>query len=55
MKYAVLCTSGAKKSWGYGPTNDIIKVVDGMKWRRLGGSDIVVSDWVALCVVLLKK
>jgi len=27
-----------------GPTNEIIKVVNGMKRRRLGGSDIIVSE-----------
>ena len=27
-----------------GPTNEIVKVVNGMKYRRLGGSDILVSE-----------
>jgi hypothetical protein len=27
-----------------GPTNEIVKIVNGMKHRRLGGSDIIVSD-----------
>jgi len=27
-----------------GPTNDIVSVVDGIKRRRLGGSDIIVSE-----------
>jgi len=27
-----------------GPTNEVVKVVNGMKHRRLGGSDIVVSE-----------
>ena len=38
-----------------GPTNEVVKVVNGMKRRRLGGSDIVVSElglgtqrWVSL-------
>lgn len=29
---------------GKGPTNEIIKSVNGMRHRRLGGSDIVVSE-----------
>jgi diketogulonate reductase-like aldo/keto reductase len=28
----------------YGPTNEVVKVVNGMKHRRLGNSDIVVSE-----------
>lgn len=31
-----------KKS--FGPTNEIVKVVNGIKHRRLGGSDIIVSE-----------
>ena len=27
-----------------GPTNEVVKVVNGMKHRRLGGSDILVSE-----------
>ena len=33
----------AKPKAPKGPTNEIVKVVNGMKQRRLGGSDIVVS------------
>ena len=29
---------------GKGPTNEIIKSVNGMRHRRLGGSDVVVSE-----------
>ena len=29
---------------GKGPTNEVIKTVNGMKLRRLGGSDILVSE-----------
>jgi hypothetical protein len=29
---------------GKGPTNEVIKSVNGMKLRRLGGSDILVSE-----------
>lgn len=29
---------------GFKPTNEIVKVVKGMRHRRLGGSDIVVSE-----------
>ena len=43
------------KPKGKGPTNEVVKVVHGMKRRRLGGSDIVVSElglgtqrWVSL-------
>jgi hypothetical protein len=28
----------------HGPTNEIVSVVDGIKRRRLGGSDIIVSE-----------
>ena len=42
-----------------GPTNEVVKVVQGMKRRRLGGSDIAVSElglgtqrW---CVVVLRR
>jgi Aldo/keto reductase family len=35
-------TGGAYKSKG--PTNEVVKVVNGMKHRRLGGSDILVSE-----------
>jgi aryl-alcohol dehydrogenase-like predicted oxidoreductase len=38
-------TASAKKSNGSkGPTNEVVKVVNGMKRRRLGGSDIFVSE-----------
>lgn len=33
-----------KNKTGGGPTNQVIKVVNGIKHRRLGGSDIVVSE-----------
>lgn len=37
--------AGIPKSSGKGgPTNEIVKVVNGIKHRRLGGSDIVVSE-----------
>ena len=29
---------------GKGPTNEVVKAVNGMKLRRLGGSDILVSE-----------
>ena len=29
---------------GKGPTNEVVKSVNGMKLRRLGGSDILVSE-----------
>jgi hypothetical protein len=29
---------------GKGPTNEVVKTVNGMRQRRLGGSDIVVSE-----------
>jgi len=32
------------KKYPTGPTNEVVKVVNGMKRRRLGGSDIVVSE-----------
>ena len=32
------------KKGGGGPTNEVVKVVNGMKHRRLGNSDIVVSE-----------
>eukprot|EP00529_Nitzschia_sp_RCC80_P023866 CAMPEP_0113445202 /NCGR_PEP_ID=MMETSP0014_2-20120614/3065_1 /TAXON_ID=2857 /ORGANISM="Nitzschia sp." /LENGTH=464 /DNA_ID=CAMNT_0000336247 /DNA_START=162 /DNA_END=1556 /DNA_ORIENTATION=- /assembly_acc=CAM_ASM_000159 len=38
-------SGGKRKSGGKGgPTNEVVKVVNGMKHRRLGNSDIVVSD-----------
>ena len=36
-------TANIKKGGG-GPTNEVVKVVNGMKQRRLGNSDIVVSE-----------
>lgn len=41
-KAAANTNSGNYKSAG--PTNEVVKVVDGMKRRRLGGSDILVSE-----------
>jgi len=35
---------GATPSSSKGPTNEVVKVVKGIKHRRLGGSDIVVSE-----------
>jgi aryl-alcohol dehydrogenase-like predicted oxidoreductase len=35
---------GASPSSAKGPTNEVVKVVNGIKHRRLGGSDIVVSE-----------
>ena len=35
---------GNKINSGKGKTNDVIKTVNGMKQRRLGGSDIIVSE-----------
>ncbi len=32
------------KKKSYGPTNEVVKVVNGIKHRRLGGSDILVSE-----------
>lgn len=29
---------------GKGPTNEVVKTVNGMRQRRLGGSDILVSE-----------
>ena len=37
-------TNGSTKNLSNGKTNDIIRTVNGMKHRRLGGSDIVVSE-----------
>ena len=40
-------SSGAgvrRQSPSKGPTNEVVKVVNGIKHRRLGGSDIVVSE-----------
>lgn len=34
----------AKANGGKGPTNEVVKTVNGMRHRRLGGSDIVVSE-----------
>ena len=31
-------------NFGKGPTNEVVKSVNGMRQRRLGGSDIVVSE-----------
>ena len=39
---ASIPAGGQKKS--YGPTNEVVKIVNGIKQRRLGGSDIVVSE-----------
>lgn len=33
-----------KVNAGKGPTNEVVKTVNGMRQRRLGGSDIVVSE-----------
>ena len=37
-------SSGGKKYKSAGPTGEVVKVVNGMKHRRLGGSDILVSE-----------
>jgi len=37
-------SGGGTTNSNKGPTNEIVKVVNGMKHRRLGGSDIVVSE-----------
>lgn len=43
--YAATIGNNAKVvNSGKGPTNEIVKQVNGMKLRRLGGSDIVVSE-----------
>mmetsp|Transcript_4454 Transcript_4454/g.5778 ORF Transcript_4454/g.5778 Transcript_4454/m.5778 type:complete len:464 (+) Transcript_4454:129-1520(+) len=36
--------AGGKNNKSYGPTNEVVKVVNGIKQRRLGGSGIVVSE-----------
>ena len=36
--------SAINNNSGKGPTNEVIKSVNGMRQRRLGGSDIVVSE-----------
>ena len=36
--------SSSNKYKAVGPTNEVIKVVNGMKRQRLGGSDIIVSE-----------
>lgn len=41
---AQAATPPTKKSPKSGPTNEVVKVVNGMKRRRLGGSDIFVSE-----------
>ncbi|KAL3915172.1 MAG: hypothetical protein SGILL_005770, partial [Bacillariaceae sp.] len=45
-KEAKAATSPANNTakGGRGPTNEVVKVVNGMKRRRLGGSDILVSE-----------
>lgn len=37
-------TTASKGRGGVGPTNEVVKVVNGMKHRRLGNSDIFVSE-----------
>lgn len=41
---AVTTASSLTKYKQKGPTNEIVKVVDGMRHKRLGGSDIIVSE-----------
>ena len=41
---AAYSESAANKKKSFGPTNEVVKVVNGIKHRRLGGSDIVVSE-----------
>ena len=36
--------TGGNVNAGKGPTNEVVKTVNGMRRRRLGGSDIVVSE-----------
>lgn len=36
--------STGKKYQSKGPTNEVVKIVNGIKHRRLGGSDIIVSE-----------
>jgi len=35
---------GVNNNNGKGATNEVVKTVNGMKQRRLGGSDIIVSE-----------
>ena len=35
-----------------GPTNEVIKVVEGMRWKRMGGSDIIASEMVRTIIFL---
>ena len=37
-------SEGVKINSGKGKTNEVVKTVNGMKQRRLGGSDILVSE-----------
>lgn len=43
---SITTASSSTKYKQKGPTNEIVKVVDGMKHKRLGGSDIIVSEMV---------
>ena len=42
--YAAADSNAKILNTGKGPTNEVIKQVNGMKQRRLGGSDIIVSE-----------
>lgn len=43
---AAAASSDGKRNinWNKGATNEVIKSINGMKQRRLGGSDIIVSE-----------
>ena len=41
---SAVSAAGAAAYKSKGPTNEVVKVVNGMKRRRLGGSDIIVSE-----------
>lgn len=43
-KDAATASTMKKSNKSFGPTNEVVKVVNGIKHRRLGGSDIVVSE-----------
>ena len=36
--------SSSRRSFGLGPTNEVVDVIDGIRQKRLGGSDIICSE-----------
>ena len=37
-------SSSSRRSFSLGPTNEVIDVIDGIRQKRLGGSDIICSE-----------